>query len=62
MTITELKAKRDQVQAEIEADLLAEGIDPEAGDWLHPRNEEWLLLDEAVTEATREAVNAIFRR
>ncbi|TDD54562.1 hypothetical protein E1286_05055 [Nonomuraea terrae] len=60
-TIRDLIARRDQVQREIEADLRSEGIDPEAGDWEHPRNEEWLQLHEAVENAVAQAVSKLRR-
>lgn len=45
-TITALRTRLNQIQAEIEADLRAAGIDPNTVDAHHPRNEEWTTLNE----------------
>lgn len=52
MTDQQMVTKANKLQARIEADLHAAGLDPAMGDYDHPLNAEWLALNEAINAAS----------
>jgi hypothetical protein len=48
ITTESLITKADKLQARIERELRAAGLDPEMGDYDHPLNAEWLVLHEVI--------------